>query len=189
MALTHISKVFAVKDAKVRPLLSDLDGGTPSYGPYVDLPGIKSVKISGDVESKELRGDNRLLDSDSVLTNVSVDFEYAKLSLDAFGVFFANAPVVDVTTPAATAEWTLMADTKMAPFGFAAVSVAADIIGGDVIVELYKCVLSGFPELGMEEEDYKTQPLSAAASPLTSSGQWIRVGIREKAGEIVAVTP
>lgn len=188
MPITHVSKVFAVADAKVRPLTADPAGGTPTYGAYVDLPGIKSVTISGDVETKELRGDNQLLDSDSVLTNVSVEFEYAKLSLEALAVFF-NSPVVDSgATPNQVATWELLGSTKMAPFGFAAVSVGADVIGGDVMVELHKCTLSGFPELGMAEEDYKTQPLGASAAPLNSTGKWVGVSIRETAAP-VAATP
>jgi hypothetical protein len=181
MPLSHVSKVFAVRDAAVRPLLTDPAGGTATYGDRIDVPGIKSVTISGDIEVKELRGDNQLLDSDSTLTNVSVEFEYAKLSLDVLAVLFGNTVTDSGTTPEQIAEWELTNTSQLAPFAFEAISASADTIGGDVMIELFKVVLSSFPELGMAEEDYKTQPLSGSASPRISDGKWVRVALRESA--------
>lgn len=188
MPLSHVSKVFAVRDAGVRKLTADPAGGTPTYGDLVDVPGIKSVTISGDVEVKELRGDNMLLDSDSTLTNVQVEFEYAKLSLDALAVFFSTTVTDSGATPNQIAAWELTNTTGLAPFKFEAISASADTIGGDVLIELHKVVLASFPELGMAEEDYKTQPLSGSASPLISNGKWVRVALRET-GALLAATP
>lgn len=188
MPLSHVSKVFAVRDAAVRPLLTDPAGGVATYGDRVDVPGIKSVTISGDIEVKELRGDNQLLDSDSTLTNVQVEFEYAKLSLDVLAVMFANTVTDSGATPNQVSTWKLTNQTRLAPFSFEAVSASADTIGGDVLIALHKVVLSSFPELGMAEEDYKTQPLSGSAAPRISDGEWVDVSLRETAA-LLGATP
>lgn len=181
MPIKHFTKVFAVADAKIAPLLSDPEGGTPEYGPAVDVPGIKSVTVSGEIETKTLRGDNTLLDQDSVITGISVSFEYAKLSLDVLAAVL-TAPVQDSgTTPDQIASMDITNTTRLRPFRFDAVSVSSDTIGGDVMLTLWKCVLSSFPELGMAEEDYKTQPLEAGAMPLLSTGKWLTPSIRETA--------
>lgn len=186
--LSHVSKVFAVRDAAVRPLLTDPAGGSATYGDRIDVPGIKSVTISGDIEVKELRGDNMLLDSDSTLTNVQAEFEYAKLSLDVLAVMFGNTVADSGTTPNQVSTWELTNESRLAPFGFEAISASADTIGGDVLIELHKVVLASFPELGMAEEDYKTQPLSGSAAPRISDGKWVKVSLRETAA-LLGATP
>lgn len=183
MALKHFSKVFAVRDAKIQPLTQDEEGAAPTYGTAIDVPGIKSVTVSGDVETKQLRGDNKQLDADSTLTNVNVEFEYAKLSLDIIAAALTSTITDSGVTPAQKSQLDILGAVKFAPFKFEAVSVGADPLNGDVFVTLWKVVLSSFPELGMSEEDYKTNPLSGSASPLLSTDQWISTGIRETAGD------
>lgn len=184
MPLSHFSKVFAVKDAKVSPLTADPSGGSPTYGASIDVPGIKSVTVSGSVETKTLRGDNTLLDADSVLTDVTVAFEYAKLSLDILAATLGGAVVDGGTTPDQTADWELTSESKPLPFKFEAVSASADTIGGDVLIALHKVILSSFPELGMAEEDYKTAPLEGNSMPLLSTGKWLTVSLRESVAPI-----
>lgn len=181
MPISRISKVFAVKDAKIAPLLTDPASGSATYGASIDVPGIKVVSISGSIESKTLRGDNRLLDSDSVITEVTVSIEYAKLSLDVLSALMGGAVVDSGTTPAQLSTWSLTADSKPMPFKLEAVSVSADTIGGDVLFRLPKVSLSSFPDLGLEEEDYKTFSVEGAASPLNSGGKWVDVVLRETA--------
>lgn len=181
MPLSRISKVFAVKDAKIYPLLTDPAAGSATYGPAIDVPGIKTVGISGSIESKTLRGDNRLLDSDSVITEVTVSIEYAKLSLDVLSALMGGAVADSGTTPAQLSTWSLTADSKPMPFKLEAVSVSADTIGGDVLFRLPKVSLSSFPDLGLEEEDYKTFSAEGSASPLNAGGKWVDVVLRETA--------
>lgn len=180
MPLSHVSKVFAVKDAKVEKLLTDPAGGTPTYAAAVDVPGIKSVTISGDVSSVELRGDNTLLDGDSTLASVTVEFEYAKLSLDALNVFL-GATVVDAgVTPNQTAALSLKPTDTFGFFRFRAVSASADTAGGDVLFTLHKAKLNSFPDLGLAEEDYQTFSVSAIAVPILGTGNaWLDVTFRE----------
>lgn len=192
MPISRVTKLYAVSDAKIAPLLSDPAGGTPSYGAGIDVPGIKSMEISGDVEVRELRGDNTLLDSDSTLTNVTVSFPHAKLSLDVM-VALLGGDVTDAgTTPSQTTTWDLGSDAKPMPFRLIGKTPTGggDQISGDVHFTLHKCILSSFPGLGLAEEDYRTIETEARAVPLISTGKWISVGIHETAVAIpTAATP
>ncbi|MFF8447873.1 phage tail protein [Streptomyces leeuwenhoekii] len=192
MPISRVTKLYAVEDAKIAPLLTDPEGGAPTYGAGIDVPGIKSMEISGDVEVKELRGDNRLLDSDSSLTNVTVAFPHAKLSLDVMAALLGGTVTDSGTTPAQATEWELLDDAKPLPFKLVGKTPTggADQLSGDVHFTLWKCVLSSFPGLGLAEEDYRTIETEARAVPLISTGKWISVRINETATAIpTAATP
>lgn len=183
MPLSHISKAFAVVDAKIAPLTADPSGGAATYGALVDVPGIKSVSIGGDISTVELRGDNQLLDANSTLTSISLEFEYAKLSLDALDVLVGGTVVDAGVTPNQTANYTLLGTDTLGYFRFLAKTPTAggDAVTGDVQFELYKCILSGFPEMGMAEEEYQTFTVSAIALPRLSDQKWLRTAFQETA--------
>lgn len=180
MPLSHITKVFAVTDCKLRPLTSDVTG-SPVYGTAIDVPGIKEVKITGTVESKSLRGDNTLLDSDSVITEVKVSIKYAKLSLDVMAALMGGTVADSGTTPAQKSAWDLTNTSKPKPFLLEAVSASADTIGGNVGFCLWKVSLSSFPELGLAEEDYQIHSMEGNAMPLISNGKWFTPTLYETA--------
>lgn len=186
MPTTHVSKVFAVKDARIARLTADVVGSAPTYAASVDVPGIKSVTISGDITTAELRGDNQRLDFNALLSGISVEFEHAKLSLDALNVLTGSA-ITDTAETAAgagdsTARLGINSNDKFNYFRFQAVSAGADPLAGDVLFTLHKVILSEFPDLGMAEEDYQTFTVSGAALPIvgTPAGAWVDVTIRDK---------
>lgn len=185
MPVAHKTKVFAVKDARIAKLTADAAGVAPTYAAAIDVPGIKSVTVGGDVTSVELRGDNAALDGDAFLSSVSVTFEYAKLDLDQLAVLLGGTVTDAGVTPNQTATY---AQTRTASFGyfsFEAVSVSADPLGGDVRIFLPKCKLSSFPEAGFEEEDYRTFEVEAAAFVPIGLGNWFEYQVRETGGLLV----
>lgn len=179
MTLSHVSKVFAVKDAKIAKITADPSGGTTTLATSIDVPGIKTVTIGGDVNTAELRGDNTRLDYSATLAGVSLEFEYAKLSLDALAAMMGSTVADTGTTPNQIATMSVTNTTLFNYFQFQAVAVGADTIGGDVLITIYKAVLSDFPELGFEEEDYKTFKVAAQAMCRLSDGKWFDVALRE----------
>ncbi len=180
--MSHTSKVFAVKDAKVAKLTADPAGGTTTYGAIVDVPGIRSVSLGGDINTVQLRGDQTLLDSDSVLNNISVTFEYAKLSEDVLAVVMGGAVADTGTTPAQKATWSVLGtDTLFPTFKFEAQVVSVDSPTGDLHIVLYKCKLSDFPEIGTSLDDYQTFSAAATASPRISDSKWMDLVLAETA--------
>jgi hypothetical protein len=182
MPLSHITKVFATKDAKVSKLTADPAGGSTTYATSIDVPGIKSVTISGTLDTKTLRGDQVLLDSDTVLTDITVAFEYAKLNEDLLPVWVGGAVADSGTTPNQKAEWSLLGtDTLFPSWKFEAQVVSVDTPGGDMHLILWKCKLSDFPSIGTAEDDYQTFSTAGIASPRLSDNKWINLPLNETA--------
>lgn len=189
MPLSHITKFYAVSDAKIFKVTADPSGGTVTYGSAVDIPGIKSVTITGEVTNAELRGDNTLIESNSTLSAISVSFEYAKLNFDALTVMLGGAVTDTGTAPNQKANYRLLSTDTFSYFKFQAKTPTggSDSVTGDAHVILFKCILNEFPEMGMAEEDYRTFTTSAACVPTlgTTAGGWLDIPINETA---VAIT-
>lgn len=180
MPLSRVSKLYGTRDCKIARLTADPAGGTATYAASVDIPGIKSVVLGGDIEVKELRGDHSLLDSDSTLTNITVTFNYAKLQMDALAVMLGGVVADTGVTPNQIAKWSLLGtDGLFNNFRFTAQIFSTDFAGGDAIIELYKCKISSFPEMGTEEEDYQLFSQSANVVPRLADSRWIDISYRE----------
>lgn len=183
MAVSHITKVYGVTDARISKLLTDPAGGSPTYGSSIDVPGIKTVQITGNIDTKELRGDNQLLDLNAVLTSVEVAVTNAKMSLDVLAAFFAAVITDSGTTPNQIASLDILGSSLPQYFRLEAKTPTggADVSTGDVHFTLWKCILSSFPDLGHDEEDYRIVGFSARATPLISNNKWITPVINETA--------
>lgn len=187
MPQSHNSKLFGVSDAKVAPLTADPAGGAATYGTAIDVPGIKSMSLGGDVTNAVLRGDNGLLDSDSTLSGLSGTMEMAKLSLDLMAAFLAGTVVDSGTTPAQLATWALPAPgTRLPYFGITAKTAASDSVNGDVLFTLFKCVISSYPGGGLAEEDYSTISVDFVAMPRVADNKWHSLINRETAAALIA---
>lgn len=180
MPLSHNTKLFGVKDAKIYPITSDPVGGATVYGTGIDVPGVKSVSIGGDVTNSMLRGDNTLLDADSVLGAVSGTITFAKKALDIMAAVLGGTVVDSGATPAQIASWALPAPgTRLPTWGMTVVTAAADPVAGDTMFSVYKCVISSFPGSGVAEEDYQTMSVDYVAMPRLSDSKWQGEAIRE----------
>jgi hypothetical protein len=187
MPLQRFTRVYGIQDAKISPLTADPAGGSPTYGSPIDVPGIKSFEVSGEVEVKSLRGDNGPLASNSAISSVQVSVTHAKLSLDVLVAILGGAVTDSGTTPSQKTVWDLSSDdATFPPFKLEGVTPpnGMDIVGGDLHVVLHKLTLSSFPDLGFAEEDYRIASFSATADPLQSSGKWISVVLNESATAI-----
>jgi hypothetical protein len=158
MPVSPISKVYAVEDAKIAKLTADTSGDAePTYAPAVDVPGIKSVGLSFDFQSVELRGDNKRLDSDSSLVGVTLSFEHAKLSTDVLGILIGGTSATGGTAPAETLTYTRTGTDSLEYFKFEAKTPTSgvDTSGGDLHLIAHKLKVTSY-ELGLAEEDYQT---------------------------------
>jgi hypothetical protein len=188
MPLQRFTRVYGIQDAKISPLLTDPAAGTPTYGTAIDVPGIKTYEITGEIEVKTLRGDNQKLASNSALTNVQVAITHAKMSLDVLAAIIGGTVTDSGTTPAQKTSWGLTGANAVFPaFKLEGVTPpnGIDIIGGDVHVVMHKLTCSAFPDLGFAEEDYRIASFTANADPLISNNKWLDIVINETAAAIV----
>jgi hypothetical protein len=183
--LPHVSKWYGVKDAKIAKLTADPAGGSPTYATSIDVPGIKRIGIGGSMNNKELRGDNQLLDSNSVMTALTAQIEHAKLNLDAMAVMEGSTVTDSGTTPNQLATLSLTGAQTPNYFKVEAqvVSVDAGIADGHLI--LWKCILTD-PLTGgaIAEEDYSLPTFAVKAIPLLSNNKWRDIVLYETATAI-----
>lgn len=172
MPLGHTSKLYAVSDCKLYKMLTDVAGGSATYAAAVDVPGIKTVAIGGDITTAQLRGDNSLLDQAATVGGLTVSVEHAKMSLDAIAVLLGGSVADSGTTPNMKSTWDLTGTSTPAYFKLEAKtpSNGSDFIGGSVNITLHKLMLSSFPSLGFAEEDYQTVSFDAVGMPLLATG-------------------
>lgn len=188
MPISRVTKLYSVQDCKISALLTDPASGSATYDDVIDVPGIQTMEISGDVEVKRLRGDNGPLASNSAITNITVAITHAKLSLDVLTAIVGGAATDTGTTPNQKSTWDLSADDAiLPPFKIEGVTPpnGVDIITGDLHWVLHKCTLSAFPNLGFSQEDFRIASFSASCDPLISSGKWITAVLNETAAAIV----
>lgn len=181
MAISHDTKVYGVEDCKIAVLLTDPAAGTATYGTLIDVPGIKTVEITGTVDSKSLRGDNQLLDQNSTVTDISVAISHAKLSLDVLEAITGGTTTDSGSGTDEVAEFELLGTDSLAYFKLEAITPTggADQVGGAVHFVLPKLMIDSFPSVGHAEEDYRIVSFSAKASPRISDSQWILTRILE----------
>jgi hypothetical protein len=177
LASQGITKVYAVQHAQIASLATDVAGAAPTFGEWFDVPGIKSFEISGDMETKELRGDNRLIDSQSTIKKVTAKFEHAKLSLMILQVMLGGAVPATDTLPYAGMGWQMPITAFPKPFGMRVASATQDAPGGAVLFSMTRCSLSKFPEIGAAEDDYKIVAGEINIVPPVGTGDWLAITI------------
>jgi hypothetical protein len=184
VALSHITKVFAAKQARISALLTDPAGGVCTYSASIDVPGLKNVKVSGTVATVDLRGSNTYLDSDTVLQNIMVEIDYAKLSFDVLNVMLGGTITDTGTTPNQTTVWPLGNPPTFGYFKLEARAAAVDVPTGDLHIDFAKVKLADFPQLGLVEENYQTMNLKCKAVPPIGTSVWLTVTENETAAVI-----
>src|SRR5438309_2468589 len=105
MALSQVSKVYGIQAAKIYPITTDASGGATVYGSGIQVVGAKELVLTPEIQAKELRGDNTLLDADSVLTGLKGTVKFAKVSLDVLNVLTGSLITDSGTTPNMKAVW------------------------------------------------------------------------------------
>ena len=184
--LAHVSKFYGIKDAKITPMLTDPAGGTATYGTAIDVPGIKSALVTGNVVTKKLRGDSAPIDQDSYLESISVKFVYAQESLNVRAAAIGGTTTDTGTTPNQIAKWRLLGTDPLFPYyKFEGLANGVTLGLGDGHLVLWKCKTTSFPALGFTEEDYHTYDIDADVFPRVADSFWIDELFNETA---VAIT-
>lgn len=182
MPLVHETKVFGVIDAKIYKMLTDPAAAPTTYGSGVNVPGMKSMAVSKVYNSKELRGDNALLDTESVLERVTLKIAFAKLAFDVESIITGGTVADTGVTPNMKATLTTDTADVINFWKLEAQCVRADSIGGDVHIVAYKCKISASLDMGMAEEDYQLFGFEATSVKTNGTGAgWLQEVYNETA--------
>jgi len=180
--LIHVTKFYGIKDARLTPMTADPPGGTATYGTSIDVPGIKSALVTGNVVTKKLRGDSAPIDQDSYLESISVKFTYAQESLNVRAAAVGGTTTDSGTTPNQLARWRLLGTDPLFPYyKFEGLANGVGLGLGDGHLVLWKCKTSSFPAMGFAEEDYQIYEITAEVFPRAADSFWIDELLNETA--------
>lgn len=179
MAVSPVSKLYSTEDCAVRELTSDVLGFA-GYGDQIDVPGIRQVTLTPQIESKQLRGDNRELDADSTLVAVELSFEHAKISFTALPVFLGG------TWSSGTTGTYDQVGSDTLPYwsmGWRTPTSGGDEIGGSVEFQVFKAKLTAYT-LGTAFEDYQILSGTARGVYRLADDKLFRALVKGTAGAI-----
>jgi hypothetical protein len=155
------------------------------YNPAVNIPAAKSIAVAGTVNNVQLRGDNQLLDSDSILQLIKVTCNHGKVSFDALAAQMGGTVTDSGTTPNQIAKYAHTTAAKFGYFKIEAQAVGADALNGDAHYVFYKCKIDSIPGLGLAEENYQGFQFSVSCMPRYADGAWFDLLENETAVTIV----
>jgi hypothetical protein len=165
MALSHVTAVYAMNDAKVYKMLTDPAGAPTTYATGVDVPGMKSVAITRIYNSHELRGDNQLMAVESILERITIKVAHGKLGFDVDNVLTGGTIADTGTTPNQKTAYKILPSDVPNFWKLEAQCVSADPVGGDFHLIVYKAKVSNNLDLGMAEEDFQLFGFEAVCAP------------------------
>lgn len=157
MTVPTTTKILGINDIKVSKITAD-DATSLTYDTSVDIPGATTLKLSAKFVEKELRGDEVILDRYTKIDSIDVQFDHAKVSLDALEVLLGGATVNGTTNQ----TYTMSGSDLPNYFKLEGQSVYSD--AGDVHIVLYKVKVNKL-DYELKGEDYATVSVSATAIP------------------------
>lgn len=187
MPIQTYTKVLELKDAKVFPLTADPAGGTPTYGAAVDIPGILKLDVSPNMVTKELHGDNVLLDIYSKAESVDIGMENAVVPLDVLALLTGGTVTASGVTPNQKQTYDLANGDKPGYVKIEGQALYVDAGLGDVHVIFHKCKTTDAPKWALEGKNGDFAKVSAKlkAIPLLATGnKLLSVVINETATAI-----
>jgi hypothetical protein len=181
MANQHFSRVLSVDDCKVYKLLTEpgTGVGAATYATGVDAPGIRNIKWVPTFNSKELRGDNQVLDTDVIPGVLTGSMEVAKIHQDLLAIWWGGTQADSGVTPNQVSSFTLTGGQLPAYFKLEAQCRTTDFPLGDVHFVLYKVKIVTGPEMNMTDSDYGLQALTFKAVQPRSTDPSARLTFNE----------
>lgn len=152
MTISKKTALLEVNDLKIFPITKD-DAETFTTGSAIDVPGIRQISITFDIDEKELTGDEKTLAVASKVKAVSFTSEYAELSLDVLAALSGGSVSTDTDTQNSTESATFSFSGGDKPSYFqlqAKIDGTEGITGGDCHICIYKAKVTAMPINGVQ---------------------------------------
>ena len=150
MTISKKTALLGVNDLKIFPVTKDDSTGFTT-GTGIDVPGIRQISVTFEIDEKELTGDEKTLAVSSKVKSVSFVSEYAELSLDVLAALSGGSVSVTSANNTETASFTFEADDIPSYFQLQAKIDGTDSIsGGDCHICIYKAKVTAMPINGVQ---------------------------------------
>jgi hypothetical protein len=148
MTLKTVTKLFGVDDAKLFPITDDsAESFTCDDG--IDLPGVRQISLTYEIEEKTLTGDEKVLEIASKIKSVTFNIEYAKLSLDVLAQLTGGSLTENGSN---SAIFSFGGGNLPNYFQLKAQILDTNNEGGDVHFCIYKAKATAIPLNGVQDD-------------------------------------
>ena len=151
MALKTVTKLFGVDDAKLFPVTEDSETQF-TCGTGIDLPGVRQISLTYEIEEKSLTGDEKVLDVSNKIKSVSFNMEYAKLSLEVLAQLTGGSYSTSGSDDAETATFSFGGGDLPNYFQLKAQILDTNNECGDVHFCIYKAKATAIPLNGVQDD-------------------------------------
>ena len=152
MTISHKTALLGVDDLKIFPITNDSEESfTVSEG--IDVPGVRQISLTFEIEQKELTGDEKTLAISSKIKSVTFNSEYAELSLDVLSALSGGSVSSAGNGDSESASFSFSDGDLPKYFQLQAKINGTDsIVGGDCHIVIYKCKASAIPINGVQSD-------------------------------------
>ena len=151
MALKTVTKLFGVDDAKLFPITEDSEAQFVC-AEGIDLPGVRQISLTYEIEEKSLTGDEKVLDISNKIKSVTFNIEYAKLSLEVLAQLTGGKYSTSLSDNDETGTFTFGGGDLPNYFQLKAQILDTSNDGGDVHFCIYKAKATALPLNGVQDD-------------------------------------
>lgn len=151
MALKTVTKLFGVDDAKLFPVTEDSEDRF-LCGDGIDLPGVRQISLTYEIEEKSLTGDEKVLDISNKIKSVTFNIEYAKLSLEVLAQLTGGSYSTSGSGDNETGVFSFGGGNLSDYFQLKAQILDTSNDGGDVHFCIYKAKATAIPLNGVQDD-------------------------------------
>ena len=151
MALKTVTKLFGVDDAKLFPVTEDSEDKF-TCGTGIDLPGVRQISLTYEIEEKSLTGDEKVLEVSNKIKSVTFNMEYAKLSLEVLAQLTGGTYTTTGADDTETGKFTFGGGDLPNYFQLKAQILDTSNDGGDVHFCIYKAKATAIPINGVQDD-------------------------------------
>lgn len=151
MALKTVTKLFGVDDAKLFPVTEDSEAQFVC-GEGIDLPGVRQISLTYEIEEKSLTGDEKVLEISNKIKSVTFNMEYAKLSLEILAQLTGGTYTTTGEDDSAVGSYTFGGGDLPNYFQLKAQILDTSNDGGDVHFCIYKAKATAIPINGVQND-------------------------------------
>lgn len=151
MAIKTVTKLFGVDDAKLFPITED-SAEKFTCGNGVDLPGVRQISLTYEIEEKSLTGDEKVLDISNKIKSVTFNIEYAKLSLEVLSQLTGGSYTTSNDGDNEVGTFSFGGGDLPNYFQLKAQILDTSNDGGDVHFCIYKAKATALPINGVQDD-------------------------------------
>ena len=185
MVMTKEVRLMELRKVTVYPLISDVDGeAAADYGEGVQVPGILSLQVTPQIETKTLYGDSMVKDVYSRVVGAEIQIENSLMSVEALAVIQGGKVTTTGAEGAQVKKYTFGENDATPPYfklegewTYAGSGIAL------AKVTIFKAKCTQAPDITINDSsgDFGNLTAQLSAVALDSTGEWIDYSFYETA--------